>query len=432
MNFCITSFGVFHFENKKWFLLLAIFYFFPVVLLSQTKKDLEKKKVLIQKDIDYTNQLLNQTKKNKSTSLVQLVTLNKKISYRSELVGTINSEINLVDREIGSVSMNIDSLQKSLNRLKEQYASMLYSAHRNKGFYSGLMFVFSSENLNQAYKRVLYLRKLSDYRIQQRDMIVALQDSLNGKKNKLVVVKTDKKELLHLQRKQISVLDKEKKEKVEMLNSLASKEKKLKSELKEKQRQQQQLSAKIEEIIRKEILAAKAAARKKAASNATASKSTKKLDNTNTAAVLSNTPEALKLSNDFENNKGQLPWPVERGIISSSFGKHTHPLWKDVVVNNNGIDINSSKGAKAFTIFEGRVVYVLMVVDKYAVLVQHGEYFTLYSNLEQVFVKVDDKVMSRQPIGIVQTNAKEGKTEIHLEIWRGSNKMDPEAWIASR
>jgi murein DD-endopeptidase MepM/ murein hydrolase activator NlpD len=123
---------------------------------------------------------------------------------------------------------------------------------------------------------------------------------------------------------------------------------------------------------------------------------------------------------------------VEKGIISSSFGRHAHPVWKDVVINNNGVDINSSKGAKALSIFEGKVIYVIMVVDKYAVLVQHGEYFTLYSNLEKVFVKVDDKVMIRQPIGIVQTNDEEGKTELHLEIWRGSNKMDPEIWIASR
>jgi septal ring factor EnvC (AmiA/AmiB activator) len=107
-------------------------------------------------------------------------------------------------------------------------------------------------------------------------------------------------------------------------------------------------------------------------------------------------------------------------------------LWKDVVINNNGVDINSTKGAKATALFDGKVIYVFMVVDKYAVLVQHGEYFTLYSNLEKVFVKVEDKVMTKQPIGVVQTNEDDGKTELHLEIWRGSNKMDPEAWIASR
>jgi septal ring factor EnvC (AmiA/AmiB activator) len=413
-------------------LLLLIFSLIAGSVFSQSKKDLEKKKDIIQKDIEYTNQILNQTKKSKSSSLIHLVTLNKKISYRSDLVGTINSELNVVDKEIGSVSTNIDSLNGTLKRLKEQYASMMYYAYKNQNAYSKLTFIFSSEGLNQAYKRMLYLRQLSNYRFRQRDLIVQLQDSLNGKKEKLVDVKHDKKELLHLQVRQIKELDKEKKEQVEVLNSLTAKEKKLRSDLKEKQKKQQQLSAKIEEVIRREILAAKAAARKKAAATTTASKSTKKLDNTNSSAILSNTPEALKLSNAFENNKGQLPWPVEKGMISSSFGRHSHPLWKDVVVNNNGVDINSTKGAQALSIFEGRVIYVIMVVDKYAVLVQHGEYFTLYSNLEKVFVKVDDKVMTRQPIGVVQTNDEEGKTELHLEIWRGSNKMDPEVWIASR
>jgi septal ring factor EnvC (AmiA/AmiB activator) len=294
------------------------------------------------------------------------------------------------------------------------------------------MFIFSAEDFNQAYKRMRYLKELSNYRMRQKELIVQLQDSLNGKKSKLQDVKSDKKQLLTTQERQIRELGKEKKEKVEMLNSLASKEKKLRNELRTKQKKQQELSTKIEEIIRREIEAARAAAKRKAAASATASKSTKKLDNRNPASILSNSPEALKLSNDFENNKGRLPWPVDKGIISSSFGRHSHPVWRDVVINNNGVDINSTKGAQASAIFEGRVIYVIMVVDKYAVLVQHGEYFSLYSNLEKVFVKVDDKVMTRQPIGVVQTNEEEGKTELHLEIWRGSNKMDPETWIASR
>jgi septal ring factor EnvC (AmiA/AmiB activator) len=263
-------------------------------------------------------------------------------------------------------------------------------------------------------------------------LILALQDSLNGKKSKLQNVKQDKSKLLTTQEKQVRQLDEEKKEQVGLLNNIASKEKKLRNELKDKQKAQQQLSAKIEDIIRKEIETARRAEKKKAASRTTASKSTKKIEKVNTASVLSNTPEALKLSNAFENNKGVLPWPVEKGIISSSFGRHAHPVWRDVVVNNNGVDINSSKGARARAIFDGKVIHVFMVLDKYAVLVQHGEYFTLYSNLEQVFVKRDDKVITKQPIGIIQTNDDDGKTELHLEIWRGSNKMDPEAWIAGR
>lgn len=404
----------------------------PFSAVSQSKRELENKKNQIQKDIDYTNQLLNITKKSKSNSLVHLVTLNKKITYRSEMISTISTEIHGVDKEIGSVSTNIDSLNNRLDRLKKQYASMLYYAYKNQSSYTKLMFIFSSDDFNQAFKRIYYLRQLSDYRLRQRDLIVELQDSLNGKKSNLQNVREDKNKLLTTQERQIKELDKEKNEQVNVLNSLASKEKKLRADLKEKQKKQQQLSAKIEEIIKREIEAAREAARKKAASTSTASKSTKNVVGVNSAAVLLNTPETIKLSADFENNKGQLPWPVEKGIISSSFGRHAHPVWHDVYVNNNGVDINSSKGAKARAIFDGRVITVFMVFGKYAVLIQHGEYFTLYSNLENVFVKKDDKVITKQPIGTVQTNEDEGKTELHLEIWRGGNKMDPEGWIASR
>ena len=293
------------------------------------------------------------------------------------------------------------------------------------------MFLFTSDGFNQAFKRLIYLRQLSDYRIRQRDLIVELQDSLLGKKSKLQNIRVDKKGLLVTQQKQKKELDEEKKEQVTVLNKLSTKERKLRNELKDKQKKQQQLSTKIEEIIKKEIEAAKASARKKNASTMTASKSTKKVESTPASALL-NTPAIIKLSSDFENNKGQLPWPVEKGIISSSFGKRSHPVWQDVTVNNNGIDINSARGSKARAIFEGNVIHVIQVYDKFAVLIQHGEYFTLYSNLEKVFVKADDKVITKQPIGLIQTNDEEGKTEIHLEIWKGSNKMDPEAWIAKR
>ena len=404
--------------------------FLSLAVSAQSKKDLQNKKAQLQKDIEYTNKLLSQTKKNKSASLNQLVTLNKKISQRSELINTIATEINGVDKEIGKVAGTIDELNQQLFNLKKQYTGMLYYAYKNQSSYSRMMFIFSAEDFNQAWKRMKYLRLLSDYRVQQRNMIVQVQDSLNGKKQVLQNVKQDKSSLLTAQEQQKQILDKEKKDQVRTLSSLTNKEKKYRSDLKAKQRQEQQLATKIENIIRKEIEMAQEAARKKAASTTTASTSKKKIETISSTSALASTPEAIRLSKDFESNKGRLPWPVEQGFISSSFGRHTHPLWKDVVVNNNGIDINSSKGAKARAVFEGTVLRVIMVVDKYAVLVQHGEYFTLYSNLQEVFVKSGDKIITKEVLGLVQTTEDEGKTEVHLEIWKGSNKMDPEIWLA--
>jgi murein hydrolase activator len=195
------------------------------------------------------------------------------------------------------------------------------------------------------------------------------------------------------------------------------------------------LSARIEAIIRKEIAAAQASAKSRSSKSTTAStssKSTAKAEKSSTPYVLANTPDAIKLSNDFEGNKGRLPWPVEQGVITGSFGRHAHPVWHDVVVNNNGVNIATNKGAKARAVFDGKVVRVLMVVDKYAVLVQHGEYFTLYSNLESVSVQSGDRVSTRQVLGTIMEGDQEGKGEVHLEIWRGSTKMNPQSWLASR
>lgn len=433
-SFLVKSFRYFIPNRSKRLLFCCLFVCFHLVQLplsAQNKRDLEKKKAALSKDIDYTNKLLNQTRKNKNSSISNLVTLNKKIDRRTELINTVQSEVSLVNQELNTVSLNIDSLQQRLTGLKKQYAEMVYYAYKNQGSYFRMMFIFSAEDFNQAWKRMKYLRLLSDYRLQQRDLIYAVQDSLNGKREKLHSARQEKSQLLSIQEKQKKELDKEKQEQVRLLNNLMSREKKLRAELKEKQRQEQLLANKIEEIIRKEIEAARSAARKKAAAGAKADVSPRKVESTGTS-VLANTPESIKLSNDFESNKGQLPWPVEQGIISSSFGKHAHPLWRDVVINNNGIDIKSGKGSKARSIFEGRVIRVIMVVDKYAVLIQHGEYFTLYSNLQEVYVKAGDKVITKQPLGLIQTNEEDEKTEVHLEIWKGSNKMDPEIWLASR
>ncbi len=403
------------------------------VALAQSKRELEKKKEKLNKEIAYTNQLLSQTKKNKSASMNQLVTLNRKITQRKELISTINSEISVVDTEMKQVSTDIENINSNLEKLKKQYAEMAYYAYKNQNTYSTIMFVLSAEDFNQAWKRMKYLRTLSDYRVQQRNLIIKLQDSLSGQKAALLNVKQNKVQLLAQEEKQKQQLDKEKKDQVLMLNNLTQREKKLRTDLKEKQRQEQVLAAKIESIIRREIQLAQEAARKKAASSVSADASKRKIESPASASsALTATPEAIRLSNDFESNKGSLPWPVEQGFISSRFGKHPHPVWRDVVLNNNGIDIKSSKGARARTVFEGKVLRVIMVMDKYAVLIQHGEYFTLYSNLNEVYVKAGDKVITKQVLGLVHTNEDDGKTELHLEIWKGSSKMDPESWLARR
>jgi septal ring factor EnvC (AmiA/AmiB activator) len=411
---------------------LALFLLFGNSVSAQSKKELEKKKQQLHKDIEYTNKLLSQTRKNKSASLNELITLNKKITYRSELIGTIHSEIHSVDGEITYTNSQIDSILGRMDELKKHYADLLYFAYKNQGAFSKLSFIFSASDFNQAYQRLKYLQQLSAYRVHQRNLIRELTDSLRGKKTQLADVRNEKSQLLTVQQKEKKNLDKEKNQQIAVVNSLSSKEKKLKSDLKDKQKLEAKLNKLIENAIRKEIEAAQLAAKKKAQSTMTASVDKKKSPKLESKPyVLSATPETIRLSNDFENNRGKLPWPVEQGFISSSYGRHSHPVWKDVVVNNSGVDINSSKGAKVRSIFEGKVTKVIVIMNKYAVIVQHGEYFTVYSNLQDVSVKSGDMITTKQVIGTVQTDD-EGKSEVHLEIWKGSSKMDPEGWITAR
>ena len=432
MNFHLI--GLFKHSHKRFLFVLTGFLVFsatPFASDAQSKKELEKKKQQIHKDIEYTNKLLSQTRKNKTASLSQLITLNKQISYRSELIGTINSEINTVDGQMKYTGSQIDSILGKMDELKKHYADLLYFTYKNQGAFSKLSFIFSASDFNQAYLRLKYLQQLSAYRIHQRDLIRQLADSLSEKKNQLAGVKKDKSQLLTVQQREKNSLNKEKQEQITVVTALATKEKKLKGDLKQKQKLEAKLNKLIENAIRKEIELAQAAAKKKAASTMTASANKNKTKIESTPYVLNATPEALKLSNDFENNRGRLPWPVEQGFISSSYGRHAHPIWKDVVVNNSGVDINSSKGAKVRSVFEGKVTKVIVIMNKYAVIIQHGEYFTVYSNLQDVSVKSGDVIFTKQVIGTVQTDD-EGKSEVHLEIWKGSNKMDPENWIAAR
>lgn len=419
------------FSGKAAFVFLGFLLIFGQTGFGQSKKELEKKKQQIHKDIEYTNKLLSQTRKSKTASLSQLITLNKQISYRSELIGTIHSEINSVDGQISYTNTQIDSILGRMDDLKKHYADLLYFAYKNQGAFSKLSFIFSASDFNQAYQRLKYLQQLSAYRIQQRNLIRQLADSLSDKKNKLAGVKKDKFQLLTVQQKEKNNLSLEKKEQMQVVNALASKEKKLKGDLKDKQRLEAKLNRMIENAIRKEIESAQLAAKKRSSSTLTASANTKKNKIESTPYVLSATPETMRLSSAFENNRGRLPWPVEQGFISSSYGRHAHPVWKDVVVNNSGVDINSSKGAKVRSVFEGKVTKIIVIMNKYAVIVQHGEYFTVYSNLQDVAVKSGDIITTKQVIGTVQTDD-EGKSEVHLEIWKGSNKMDPEGWITAR
>jgi septal ring factor EnvC (AmiA/AmiB activator) len=401
---------------------LYILYFFLIALsgrssYAQSKKDLEKKKAQIHKDIEYTNNLLNETKTKKKGSLNELVILNKKIVIHEELIGTISDEIGILNSQIEETNSIINAMEKDEEKLKDEYATMIRFAYKNQGAYDRLMFLFASKDFNQAYKRMKYLQQYSEYRKKQVHLIMQAQTRLNEKKIELEGKRTSKKTLLHSQEHEKVVLKSEKNEQVQLFNNLQDQEKQLKVELKEKLKAEARLNKAIEDIIKREIEKARMAAEKKGQKNVTS------------ANVFTSSPESQKVSDDFYGNKGRMPWPVEQGVITGTFGDHPHPVLKGIRIKNNGIDINSNKGALARAIFDGIVTGVVVIPGSYkAVIIRHGQYLSVYSNLEQVYIRMGDKVTMKQSIGAVHTDD-ESKTEVHLEIWKGTEKLDPSAWL---
>lgn len=381
---------------------------------KQSKKDLEKKKKELQKEIEYTNQLLAETKKNKKLSLGQLIALNKKISAREELIYTINKEINVLEKQIQENNNNINKLQGDLEKLKKEYAKMVYYAYKNQDAYSRLMFVFASKDFEQAYMRLKYLQQYSDFRKKQAEAIVSTKKQLNEKVQELEVKKTDKHVLLSNEQEEKNNLTTEKTEKEQVLSSLQQQESKLKKDLEKKKQDAQKLQKAIQRIIEQEL-------EKQVAETPKGKPKPQKL-------VL--TPEAQQLSNSFSSNKAKLPWPVAKGIISERFGVHPHPTMKNVDINNNGVDIATNNGSIARAVFDGEVKGVVNLPGAgQFILIRHGEFLTVYSNLKDVYVKVGDKVSTKQNLGTILYDDEDAKTVLHFEIWKGQTKLDPEDWL---
>jgi septal ring factor EnvC (AmiA/AmiB activator) len=382
---------------------------------AQNKKaKLQADIIRLEKEIAYTNNLLETTRKSKSNSLEELVLLNNKINQRGKLISSIKKEIKELNTSIGKSNREIKKLNKDLKQLKEEYGKMVYYAYKNKNSADRLMFVFSAESFNQAYQRLKYLQYYSSYRKNQAALIEQTKDTLNKKLTVLETQKYSKTVLIFNQQKEIAQLSKEKSQKRTMVNRLGRKEKDLRVSLRKKRREAERLNKAIENIIADEI---KLAATKK---NAVKRK-----------ASIAMTPDEHIISNLFSDNKGLLPWPSARGIISGTFGEHLHPILKKVKIRNNGIDILTTRGEKARAVFDGTVISVRTITNtNRAVIIRHGEYFTVYSNLSEVLVRQGDKVKTKQDIGFINTNHKNSKTELHFEIWKGKTRLNPNKWIA--
>ncbi len=398
---------------KKLLSFLCCFLFLSLSVLGQQKSELEAKRKKLLKDIELTTKMLKDTKSKKRSSLNELSTLEEQIRIREELIRNISAQITLLNGQIKETNAVIASLEADLKALKDEYAKMIYYTYKHQSSYSKLLFLFSAESFNDAYQRVKYMRRYAEFRKKQADLISITRDRLNDKIQVLQSKKVQKQKLLITEEEQRHVLNSERLTKSLVLSDLKAKEKNLRVGLKTQQKNADRLNKAIEDIIKREL----ADARRRA-------------EEARKKGELASTPEAAALSANFQSNKGKLPWPVERGFISREFGEQSHPVLKSVKIRNNGVDIKTNKGAQARALFEGVVANIVYNPGFHkAIIVRHGEFFTVYSNLAEALVKPGDKVQTKQPIGIVYTDEEVEKTEMHLEIWKGTTKLDPQYWI---
>jgi septal ring factor EnvC (AmiA/AmiB activator) len=434
-----------------------------------SSEELKRKQAEIQREIDELRSSLKHSKRNTKAGLLQLAMVQKKLRLREQAIGNISQQINIIEGTIGKSRNEIDRLKNELDTLKEQYAKSIVYAYKNRSNYDFLNFIFSAANFNDALRRVQYLRAYRLYREEQAATIKNTQNLLQDKIAGLETSRKEKDAVLQKQEKQKVELESEKKEKNEILSKLKEREKEISKELTSKQKADQKLKvaikatidreikiarekalaearareaaeAKVREAKAKEAAEAAAAARKNAAEPATSPATSPatapviaaapKKEPVKKGSVFESTPEGSRISGSFESNRGRLPWPVEKGDVKIHFGTYSIERTK-LRGNNPGITLATEPGAVVKAVFEGEVSRIFDIDGNWSVIIRHGKYFTVYSNLSSVSVSKDQKVSSGQMLGRAAVND-DGNGEIEFLLMQENRNLDPESWIRRR
>lgn len=390
-------------------LIIGLFLILNSISFAQSVSDLQKKKQDAAKEIEYTTRLLKEARKNERYSLNRLRLINNKINQRNTIISSIGDEVDVYQGFIENNTMVIEMLKKDVEQIKTEYAELIRSAYRNRNSSDKILFLLSAENFNQAYRRYLYLKRYTSYRENQAEIIKAIQLVLNNNIVKLEQQKATKQLLIGETKKETQKLAKEKLQQNLEYRRLKNKQQSLRRQLKQQQRVEQRLEREIQRVIEEEAIKNRASG----------------------GSGFALTPEQKLIGNNFEQNKRRLPWPVERGIITERFGIHQHPILTNVQIKNNGINIATEIGAKVRAVFNGEVSRVFGISGgNTAIIIRHGKYLSVYSNLRGVVVKKGDKVSTKQNIGTVYTDTEDGnKSILKFQIWRESQKLNPEDWI---
>lgn len=394
---------------KKW---CWIFLFVSVLGIAQDKKAvLEAQKERLQKEIVQINDLLKSSAKKRINVLTEVETVQLKMDRQDALIRITNQQINRLNQEISLNLRHIEELRAELKKLKKEYAEMVIAARKNQSTQNRLMFLLSSESFWQAYKRISYMKQYAAYRKQQGEQIAAKTKTLQQYTNELVVQRKDKERLIRENRQAQQELDRVRSRQDTLVLQLKKREKSYAAQIREKQKQSDAIDREIDRLIREAI----------AASN-------KRAGTKSTSFVL--TPEAKALAANFAANKGRLPWPVSKGVVTQRFGTQPHPVVKTTTIKSNGVTLSVPSGTEARSVFEGVVLNIAQYKGSNPiVLIQHGNYITSYKNLARVFVKKGDRVTAKQPIGEVFTNKDTNQTSLQFSLFYNTTAQNPALWL---
>jgi len=396
--------------------LFYILFLFSLASVSlsygQTKKELEQRRLKLNKEIKKVNTLLFKTEKEKSNALDDLKDINQKITIRERLIETINLEINSLSKEIKQNEKKLNTYNTELAQLKEDYANMVFKSYKSKSQQSKTMFLLSSESFYQAYKRIKYMEQYKDFRKKQGEKIIVQTEIIEKFNDSLAKKKNAKNLLIGQEIKQKDFIEGDKKNQEDLVSKIKKQENKYKNELQNKIKQEKRIAEKLDRLIKEAI--AKANKNKKGTS--------KKGE-----LVLNATEKSLKAN--FEQNKGKLPWPLN-GLVTRKYGVQPHPTFKGININSTGLHIRGKKGDIAKSIFNGKVLAIhLLSKGRKAVLVQHGDYITTYNNLEDVFVSKGDAVKTGDELGKIFTDKVTGKTNLVFILYKNDTRLNPSDWI---
>ena len=397
-------------------LLLVLFWIGTGTILSQSttkrQQELEAQRVRLKNEIKQINELLFSSKKTRKNVVTEVEDLQVKLSVREELIKVTNAQVNLLTRKINLNERNISYQRKELEVLKADYAKMIQNSYASKSLQNRLMFLFSSENFLQAYKRIQYLKQYTQYRRKQ-GLAITEKTQLLQELNKILIEEKSKKLVLVEENKAVQEQLKEERNVQEnLIKSLRRKERSLAAQISKKQKEAKAIDKEIDRLIRAAI----------AASNKAAGKTGKK--------TFELTPEAKLIAANFEANRGRLPWPLEKGVVTQGFGRQRHPVVKTTTIQSNGVTIATAPATQVRAVFEGEVMSVVTFKGSNpSVLIRHGNYITVYKNLGKLYVKKGDKVKAKEAIGEVFTNQQTGKTEIQFSIFNNVKALNPKGWI---